>query len=97
MLFCNTLAVSKLRLLSGYQFYVEDKCLVEIFVKKCYNFQSYGYNISQLYVTLQEIREHYTDVLMQKCVHAFREIFDEDTYHPLQVIWEHARLFYLEF
>lgn len=34
MLFCNTLAVSKLRLLSGYQFYVEDKCLEEIFVKK---------------------------------------------------------------
>lgn len=47
--------------------------------------QSYGYNISQLYVTLQEIREHYTGVLMQKCVHAFREIFAEDTYHPLQV------------
>lgn len=47
--------------------------------------QNYGYNILPLMETVQEIREHYTDVLMQHCVHEFREIFNEDNYHPLQV------------
>ncbi len=34
---------------------------------------------------LQEIRDHYNEVLMQRWVHVFREIFDEDNYHPMQV------------
>ncbi|CAL8105677.1 unnamed protein product [Orchesella dallaii] len=51
----------------------------------CNSLASYGYDISQLYVTLQENRDHYTNILIQKCVHAFYEIFNEDTYHPLQV------------
>lgn len=41
--------------------------------------------MTQLTGTLQDIREHYSDVLMQRCVHTFREIFDQDTYHPVQV------------
>lgn len=48
--------------------------------------QNYGYNVTQLAGSLQDIREHYNDVLMKTCVHRFREIFDQDTYHPLQVI-----------
>ena len=39
----------------------------------------------QLVELLQEIRDHYNEVLMQRWVHVFRDIFDEDNYHPIQV------------
>lgn len=41
--------------------------------------------MSQLVELLQEIRDHYNEVLMQRWVHVFRDIFDEDNYHPMQV------------
>lgn len=47
--------------------------------------QTYGYSVSQLVELLQEIRDHYNEVLMQRWVHVFRDIFDEDNYHPMQV------------
>jgi len=47
--------------------------------------KSYGYNVMQLVELLQEIRDHYNEVLMQRWVHVFRDIFDEDNYHPIQV------------
>nr|CAG4646059.1 EOG090X01NK [Macrothrix elegans] len=46
--------------------------------------RSYGYSVSQLVELLQEIRDHYNEVLMQRWVHVFRDIFDEDNYHPMQ-------------
>nr|CAG4640652.1 EOG090X01NK [Eulimnadia texana] len=46
--------------------------------------KSYGYSVMQLLELLQEIRDHYNEVLMQRWVHVFREIFDEDNYHPIQ-------------
>ncbi len=50
------------------------------------SFQTYGYSVSQLVELLQEIRDHYNEVLMQRWVHVFRDIFDEDNYHPIQVL-----------
>nr|CAG4643034.1 EOG090X01NK [Ilyocryptus agilis] len=47
--------------------------------------KSYGYNVSQLVELLKELRDHYNEVLMQRWVHVFRDIFDEDNYHPIQV------------
>ncbi|KAI9553349.1 hypothetical protein GHT06_021247 [Daphnia sinensis] len=47
--------------------------------------KTYGYSVSQLVELLQEIRDHYNEVLMQRWVHVFRDIFDEDNYHPIQV------------
>nr|CAG4650760.1 EOG090X01NK [Simocephalus serrulatus]SVE94087.1 EOG090X01NK [Simocephalus serrulatus] len=47
--------------------------------------KTYGYSVSQLVELLQEIRDHYNEVLMQRWVHVFRDIFDEDNYHPMQV------------
>nr|SVE85342.1 EOG090X01NK [Daphnia pulicaria] len=47
--------------------------------------RTYGYSVSQLVELLQEIRDHYNEVLMQRWVHVFRDIFDEDNYHPIQV------------
>lgn len=47
--------------------------------------RGYGYSVTPLVELLQEIRDHYNEVLMQRWVHVFREIFDEDNYHPMQV------------
>nr|CAG4645371.1 EOG090X01NK [Lynceus sp. MCZ IZ 141354] len=47
--------------------------------------KSYGYAVTQLLELLQEIRQHYNEVLMQRWVHVFRNIFDQDNYHPILV------------
>lgn len=47
--------------------------------------QHYGFSADKMYALLQELREHYTEVLMQKWVIQFRDIFDIDNYHPMQV------------
>merc|ERR1719383_993597 len=47
--------------------------------------RSYGYAVDRLYQLLQELRDHYNEVLMQRWVNRFRDIFDADNYHPIQV------------
>jgi len=47
--------------------------------------RSYGYAVDRLYQLLQELRDHYNEVLMQRWVARFRDIFDADNYHPIQV------------
>ena len=47
--------------------------------------QNYGFSGDKMYALLQELRDHYTEVLMQKWVSRFRDIFDVDNYHPMQV------------
>ena len=47
--------------------------------------QGYGFSSDKMYVLLQELRENYNEVLMQKWVVNFRDIFDADNYHPIQV------------
>jgi len=47
--------------------------------------RSYGYAVDRLYELLQELRDHYNEVLMQRWVSRFRDIFDADNYHPIQV------------
>jgi hypothetical protein len=47
--------------------------------------QSYGFSAEKMYSLLQELRDHYNEVLMQKWVTRFRDIFDADNYHPIQV------------
>lgn len=48
--------------------------------------QDYGYSVGQLWDLLQEIRVHYNEVLMQHWVQVFRDILDEDSFLPIQVI-----------
>ena len=50
--------------------------------------QSYGFSTDKMYSLLQELRDHYNEVLMQKWVTRFRDIFEADNYHPIQVITE---------
>ena len=47
--------------------------------------QSYGFSTDKMYSLLQELRDHYNEVLMQKWVTRFRDIFEADNYHPIQV------------
>lgn len=47
--------------------------------------QNYGFSGDKMYALLQELRDHYTEVLMQKWVIKFRDIFEIDNYHPLEV------------
>ena len=47
--------------------------------------QGYGFSAEKMYGLLQELRDHYNEVLMQKWVIRFRDIFDSDNYHPIQV------------
>jgi len=47
--------------------------------------KTYGYNVDRLYELLQELRDHYNEVLMQRWVAQFRDIFEADNYHPIQV------------
>merc|ERR1712029_50906 len=47
--------------------------------------QGYGFSAEKMYVLLQELRDHYNEVLMQKWVGNFRIIFEADNYHPIQV------------
>ena len=47
--------------------------------------QSYGFSAEKMYALLQELRDHYNEVLMQKWVTRFRDIFEADNYHPIQV------------
>jgi len=47
--------------------------------------QNYGFAVDRLYALLQELRDHYNEVLMQSWVKRFRDIFDKDTYTPIQV------------
>lgn len=45
----------------------------------------YGFSADKVYALLQELRDHYTEVLMQRWVTRFRDVFDVDNYHPMQV------------
>ncbi|XP_045135500.1 exocyst complex component 6B-like isoform X3 [Portunus trituberculatus] len=47
--------------------------------------QNYGYTVNPLHELLLEVKDHYNEVLMQKWVQVFRDIFEKDNYHPVQV------------
>lgn len=50
--------------------------------------QSYGYHVDPVHNLLLEIQEHYNEILMKHCVQTFRSIFDDDSYHPIEVATE---------
>ncbi|KAG1678663.1 Exocyst complex component 6B [Nymphon striatum] len=50
-----------------------------------YSFKGYGYQVTQLFDLLIEIRDQYNEILMKQWVTVFRKIFDDDNYHPIQV------------
>lgn len=51
--------------------------------------RNYGYVVKPLWELLLEIREHYNEVLMQRWVQVFREILDQESFLPIQVVIVH--------
>ncbi|XP_047735837.1 exocyst complex component 6B isoform X1 [Hyalella azteca] len=47
--------------------------------------QSYGYPVTCIHELLLEIKDHYNEVLMSTWLQLFREIFEDDNYHPIKV------------
>ncbi|XP_043232074.1 exocyst complex component 6B-like [Amphibalanus amphitrite] len=47
--------------------------------------RNYGFSVQPLHDLLLEVRDHYSEVLMQRWVAVFRDIFDKDNYHQVQV------------
>lgn len=55
--------------------------------------RNYGYTVKPLWELLLEIREHYNEVLMQRWVQVFREILDQESFLPIQVIFYDKNIF----
>lgn len=50
-----------------------------------YTMKSHGFNVNPLMNLLLEIRDQYNEILMKRWVLIFRQIFEADNYHPIQV------------
>jgi len=78
--------VSTLRTHSSYctdaGFMLKIKNLIMLFAS---TLKTYGYPVDCLYSLLQELRDHYNEVLMQRWVLKFRGIVEQDNYHPISV------------
>ncbi|XP_065295784.1 exocyst complex component 6B isoform X1 [Dermacentor albipictus] len=64
---------------------LEVKKLILLFSE---TLRSYGYHVDPVHNLLLEIQEHYNEILMKHCVQTFRSIFDDDSYHPIEVATE---------
>ncbi|KAL3278260.1 hypothetical protein HHI36_013597 [Cryptolaemus montrouzieri] len=51
----------------------------------CMTLRNYGYIIDPLWELLRELKDHYTEVLMQRWVQVFREILSEEDFQPVQI------------
>lgn len=51
----------------------------------CMTLRNYGYTVKPLWELMRELRDHYTEVLMQRWVQIFREILSKENFQPLQV------------
>ncbi|XP_022662836.1 exocyst complex component 6-like isoform X3 [Varroa jacobsoni] len=58
------------------------KTLIMLFA---YTLKGYGYKVDPLIKLLLEVYEHYNEILMKTCKDSFRQLFEVDSYHPMQV------------
>ncbi|XP_064465796.1 exocyst complex component 6B-like isoform X2 [Ornithodoros turicata] len=61
---------------------LQVKKLIRLFSQ---TLRSYGYHVAPVQDLLLEIQEHYNEILMKHCVQTFRNIFEDDSYHPIEV------------
>lgn len=50
----------------------------------CTTLRNYGYSVKPLWELVRELRDHYTEVLMQRWVQVFREILSKEHFQPIQ-------------
>ncbi|KAK9891722.1 hypothetical protein WA026_016518 [Henosepilachna vigintioctopunctata] len=51
----------------------------------CTTLRNYGYTVEPLWDLVRELRDHYTEVLMQRWVQVFREILSKEDFQPVQI------------
>lgn len=51
----------------------------------CTTLINYGYSVKPLWELVRELRDHYTEVLMQRWVQVFREILSKENFQPIMV------------
>jgi len=51
----------------------------------CTTLRNYGYSVKPLWELVRELRDHYTEVLMQRWVQEFREILSKEDFQPVKV------------
>ncbi|KAJ8956515.1 hypothetical protein NQ318_019234 [Aromia moschata] len=51
----------------------------------CTTLRNYGYSVKPLWELIRELRDHYTEVLMQRWVQVFREILCKEDFQPIEV------------
>ncbi|KAH1022411.1 hypothetical protein HUJ04_011817 [Dendroctonus ponderosae] len=51
----------------------------------CTTLHNYGYFVKPIWELVQELRDHYTEVLMQRWVQIFREILSKEDFQPIIV------------
>jgi hypothetical protein len=85
-----TMALSKIvSALQTHSAYCTDATLIlrikDLIMLFCTTLRNYGYSVKPLWELVRELRDHYTEVLMQRWVQVFREILSKEDFQPIQV------------
>ncbi|KAK4882101.1 hypothetical protein RN001_005420 [Aquatica leii] len=85
-----TMAVAKIvTALQTHSAYCTDATLIlrikDLIMLFCTTLRNYGYTVKPLWELVRELRDHYTEVLMQRWVQIFREILSNEDFQPIQV------------
>ncbi|KAG5882503.1 hypothetical protein JTB14_008476 [Gonioctena quinquepunctata] len=84
------MALSKIvTALQTHSAYCTDATLIlkikDLIMLFCTTLRNYGYSVKPLWELVRELRDHYTEVLMQRWVQVFRKILSEEDFQPIQV------------
>lgn len=85
-----SMALSKIvTALQTHSAYCTDATLIlrikDLIMLFCTTLRNYGYTVKPLWELVRELRDHYTEVLMQRWVQVFREILSNEDFLPIQV------------
>ncbi|CAG9765144.1 unnamed protein product [Ceutorhynchus assimilis] len=85
-----SVALSKITTaLQTHSAYCTDATLVlkikDLIMLFCTTLRNYGYSVKPLWELVRELRDHYTEVLMQRWVQVFREILSKEDFQPIVV------------
>lgn len=75
--------------LQNHSAYCTDATLIlrikDLIMLFCTTLTNYGYSVEPLVDFVKELRDHYTEVLMQRWVQVFREILSKEDFQPVEV------------
>ncbi|XP_060524223.1 exocyst complex component 6 [Cylas formicarius] len=85
-----TMALSKVTTaLQTHSAYCTDATLIlrikDLIMLFCTTLRNYGYSVKPLWELMRELRDHYTEVLMQRWVQVFREILSKEDFQPIKI------------